>query len=79
MAIYHPEALLIDRELTFHRFEVHVGIITACIPALRPGYKWLRQRLHSSRAASSQHLPLADSPAHQKRGSQTEIQHHLAA
>lgn len=23
------------------RFEVEIGIIAACIPAMRPGYKWL--------------------------------------
>lgn len=68
MEIYHPQVFPIDRELIFHRFEVHIGIIAACIPALRPGYKWLRQRLHRSRKASSDHLPLADSPAHQKEG-----------
>ena len=26
---------------TPNSFEVQVGIIAACIPALRPGYKWL--------------------------------------
>ena len=47
-------------EMTEHSFEVHVGIIAACIPALRPGYKWLCQKLASSRKSSSIHLPLAD-------------------
>ncbi|KAI4130902.1 MAG: hypothetical protein LQ338_001499 [Usnochroma carphineum] len=41
-------------------FEVNLGIIAASIPALRPGYKWLLERLSSSRKASSVHLPLAD-------------------
>ena len=45
-----------------HSFEVHIGIIAACIPTLRPGYKWLIQRLSPSRKTSSVHLPLADSP-----------------
>ena len=43
-------------------FEVHIGIIAACIPTLRPGYKWLLQRLSTSGKISSMHIPLADSP-----------------
>ncbi|KAL8693583.1 MAG: hypothetical protein Q9218_001625 [Villophora microphyllina] len=28
-------------------FEVQLGIIAACIPALRPGYKWTQSKIHS--------------------------------
>ena len=55
-------------------FEVHVGIIAACIPTLRPGYKWLLQRLSTSRKISSMHTPLADNPQDGiRRDSKTSI------
>lgn len=71
------QALLIHKELTMCRFEVNVGIIATCLPALRPGYKWLCQLRHPTRKVSSDHLPLADMPAHQNDGARRESSIHF--
>lgn len=60
-------------------FEVQLGIIAACIPALRPGYKWTQAKIHSyisSRRSSNtrfakkkppmQHLEEAKTAGHLK-------------
>ena len=41
------------------RFEIRIGIVAACIPTLRPGYKWLRDKISSARS-SQEHRKLSD-------------------
>ena len=41
------------------RFEVNIGIIAACTPALRPGYKLLRERMQGYFRSKS-HAQLGD-------------------
>ena len=41
------------------RFEIRVGIVAACIPTLRPGFKWLTEKL-SSGSTTKEHYKLSD-------------------
>ena len=49
-------------------FEVTIGIIAACIPALRPGYKWFLDRLARTRRTPSDQMPFVDSPERGLKG-----------
>ena len=40
-------------------FEIRIGIVAACIPTLRPGYRWLKQGVRSMRS-SKKHYKLSD-------------------
>ena len=40
-------------------FEIRIGIVAACIPTLRPGYKWLTERFTSVRS-SKENYKLSD-------------------
>ncbi|KAI4207670.1 MAG: hypothetical protein LQ348_000518 [Seirophora lacunosa] len=52
-------------------FEVNIGIIATCIPALRPAYKWLRKRAGGSKKNSTVHHTLADNPLNRHGGDST--------
>ena len=57
---------------TIGSFEVNVGIITACIPTLRPGYGWMFKRLRAMKKARD-HLPLAEIPLTSPFDSDTKV------
>lgn len=40
-------------------FEIRIGIVAACIPALRPGYKWLTHTIGTIRSSKA-HYKLND-------------------
>lgn len=42
-----------------HRFEVSIGIMAACAPALLPGYRWLVEKLRARRVPKG-HEQLTD-------------------
>lgn len=39
-----------------------IGFIAACIPTIRPGYKWFRCKVTTKKSSSENHLPLKDNP-----------------
>lgn len=42
------------------RFEIQIGIIAACTPALHPGYRWLRDKTKAHLSATSGREQLTD-------------------
>ena len=58
--------------LTLGSFEVNVGIVTACIPTLRPGYRWISERLGAMKKTQDR-LPLAEVPLNGAFDSDTKV------
>ena len=62
-------------------FEVQIGIIAACIPTLRPLYKWIMERVRGERVAgldTNIHFPLTQDKPHswiEHAGKRTDSEH----